>query len=127
MLILLFTSYKDLKTREIPDTVHILIILTALIQIDPINSLLGFFIVPFPFLIVALINEGGIGGGDIKLVGACSFLVGIKYGILACTISMILAVFINLLIKNSRQKSFPLAPYLAAGFTAAYIISIYFK
>lgn len=46
---------------------------------------------PLPFLVVALKKEGAMGGGDIKLVGACSFYLGFSGGVISRVFGLILA------------------------------------
>lgn len=123
--ILIFAGYYDAKTKTIPDTVHVLIILTAFINLDLLQSILGFLIVPVSFLIPALAKSNGVGGGDLKLMAACGFLLGIKGGFTAGIIGLLLAVITNSLyykvISKDKNISFALAPYLGIGCFAAYL------
>ena len=64
--ILLYTSVRDHKTHTVPDSVHVLILLAALSGIRWFSSLLGFLLVPLPFLAAALRKPESMGGGDIK-------------------------------------------------------------
>jgi len=125
-LILMYTSYIDIKTKTIPDKVHVLILLISLIKINLIYSLLGFLIVPLPFFITALLKGGGIGGGDVKFMAVCGFLLGIKGGFIASIIGLLLALFINAIVYKVKNKdkniSFPLAPYLSIGCFLSYLI-----
>lgn len=125
-LILMYTSYIDIKTKTIPDKVHVLILLISLIKINLIYSLLGFLIVPLPFFITALLKGGGIGGGDVKFMAASSFLLGIKGGFIASIIGLLLALIINAILYKVKNKdkniSFPLAPYLSVGCFLSYLI-----
>ena len=88
------------------------------------GMLLGGLFVFGMMLVVSLMGkESCIGGADIKLGGACAFALGIHGGIAGLITGLVLAVVINLLKgKNTRQQSFPLVPYLSAGFLAAYFI-----
>ncbi|WP_306455961.1 prepilin peptidase [Fusibacter sp. 3D3] len=70
----------------------ILIIGVALINIEWTESLLGLIIVPLPFFIMACLKENSIGGGDIKLIGACGFFLGVKSTVLGCIISLAIAI-----------------------------------
>jgi leader peptidase (prepilin peptidase)/N-methyltransferase len=60
--VLVYASYCDIKTRIIPDKVHVMIILLGLIGVDWLTSILGLLLVPLPFLVVALVKEGSMGG-----------------------------------------------------------------
>ncbi len=68
--ILLVASYFDIKTRIIPDWIHVLIILVGFIEFDPIKSIVGLIFVPMPYLIMAMIKEGSF-----EFVGVCFYLV----------------------------------------------------
>lgn len=117
--VLIIAGYMDIKTRTIPDWIHVLIILIGLIQVDIISSILGLILVPIPFLIMALVKEGSIGGGDIKLMGACGFFLGLTDGLIGSIIGLIIAVVVNGIhcktTKTNKNISFPLGPYLGFG------------
>lgn len=121
--VLLVGAYFDIKTRRIPDWIHVLIMFIALIEINQVDSLLGILIVPMPFFIMAYLKEGSMGGGDIKLISACGFLLGIKSAYIGAVIALILAIVCNI---NGRQEvnniSFPFAPYLTVGMLIAYYL-----
>ncbi|ERI90675.1 peptidase, A24 family [Clostridiales bacterium oral taxon 876 str. F0540] len=125
-LILMYASYIDIKTKTIPDRVHVLILIVSLIKINLTNSMLGFLIVPLPFFITALLKGGGIGGGDVKFMAASGFLLGIKGGFIASIIGLLLALCLNAIVYKVKNKdkniSFPLAPYLSIGCFLSYLI-----
>lgn len=125
-LILVYGSYVDIRTKTIPDRVHVLILLVSLIKINLISSLLGFLIVPLPFFITALLKGGGIGGGDVKFMAASGFLLAIKGGFIASIIGLLLALCSNVIVYKVKNKdkniSFPLAPYLSVGCFLSYLI-----
>lgn len=121
-LALIMAAYHDADTKEISDAVHMLILLTALIRLQPVNAIAGLTITMVPFLIVALLKEGSIGGGDVKLMGACGFLLGVPGGLLASAVGLALAIVVNLVLRKGKTESFALAPYLAVGSFAAYLI-----
>ena len=88
--ILLYASVRDHKTHTVPDSVHVLILLAAIPGIRLLSSLLGFFLVPLPFLAAALKKPDSIGGGDIKLMAASGFFLGMEKGIAAASAGGIL-------------------------------------
>ena len=97
VLVLIYASYCDIKTRVIPDKVHVMILLLGLIQVSWLDSLLGMFLVPLPFLVVALLKKGSMGGGDIKLVSACSFFLGFSDGLLGSSVGLASGIMVNML------------------------------
>ncbi|MGV8149790.1 MAG: prepilin peptidase [Alkaliphilus sp.] len=119
--ILMSIAFIDIKYRKIPNYTILMIMIAGIIDIDIVQSLLGLVVVPLPFFIMAYVEKNSIGGGDIKLMAACGFFLGITGGIVASVIGLTLAVLVNLLLmlvkpnKNMIRQSFALAPYLVFG------------
>ena len=125
--LLLVASYTDIKRREIPDTVCVLLVLTGFLKFS-FQNLLGIF-VALPFLIAAILKEKSIGGGDIKLTAAVGFVLGFWKGIygliigLTLLISFYIMLRILLIIRKkqvAKNLSMPLAPFLGIGFLIMY-------
>jgi prepilin signal peptidase PulO-like enzyme (type II secretory pathway) len=127
-LILLFSSYSDIKTREADDYLHVMILLTAFIGREPTDipgMLLSAALITLPLIMPVILCKGKvIGGADVKLSIACAFLLGISRGIIGLMAGLTIGVLANLIIQTRKNKAegFPLIPYLAAGFMAAYFI-----
>lgn len=71
-LLLLSAAVWDMRNREIPNLIPILLFLCGLIGFRPAASAAGLLLVGGPFLLAAvLIKRDGfaIGGGDVKLMG----------------------------------------------------------
>ena len=125
VLLLLASSYVDIKKREIPDTICICIGLISLFNLH----LLGVF-ATLPFLICGIINPNNIGGGDVKLTAVVGLYLGFWhtiYGlIIALSITTIMCFVDKLYCKIKRQevqlKSVPLAPFLTIGFLITYFL-----
>lgn len=126
-MILLTASYSDLRSREVADYMSVMVLLTAFIGVSmadiPGMILGGLFVAGMMLLVTLLSGESCIGGADIKLGGACAFALGTTGGIVGLIGGLVLAIVINMCRgKSTRNQSFPLVPYLAAGFLAAYFI-----
>ena len=128
--LLLATSYTDIKRREIPDTVCVLLVLTGFLKFS-FQNLPGIF-VALPFLIAAILRENGIGGGDIKLTASAGFVLGFWKGIYGLIIGLTLLILFYIILRISsiiRKKqvaknlSMPLAPFLGIGFLIMYFIN----
>jgi len=122
-ILLAIASYKDIKTRIIPNVIHILIMMVGMIQIDLVDSLLGFVIVPSPFFIMAYLKEGSIGGGDIKIMAAIGFAVGLFKGMEGSLLALILIVLTSLGSKWIYHKEYtciPVVPFLTIGFSCIF-------
>lgn len=125
-LILLYSSYSDIRIRECSDYLHLMIVIAAFIGCKATElpaMILGGVLVGAVMLVPLLTGNRTLGGADIKCSAACAFLLGLKRGLIGLTAGLLLAVIINS-IKNRKKKdkSFPLLPYLSVGFTAAYFI-----
>ena len=85
-----YSAYTDIKTREIPDAVPVVILLTGCINISVARSLIGFGIIGLVFLFAAV--YGNMGGGDIKLMAASGFALGLWGGIMQTIIGLSAAI-----------------------------------
>ncbi len=125
-LILTFSSYADIKERECDDYLHVMILIAAFIGTDlsslP-NMLFSALFTGGLMLFTMIVTRSFVGGADVKAAAACSFLLGLSRGVLGLIAAMILAVAVNVF-KKDKKKGFPMIPYLAAGYTAAYFFTI---
>jgi leader peptidase (prepilin peptidase)/N-methyltransferase len=123
---LLTASVTDLKSRTIPYTACLLIAGAGLIQFSPAQ--LWGLLLAIPFYLASGFDRGG--AGDILLVAASSFVLGLKAGAaglilgLSCFVLYCLAAAVVRKIKKCGNKpaSYPLAPFLSAGFITVYFI-----
>lgn len=118
-------GYKDIKTGRIPNSLSLLILLTAFLnfpKLRPVDSVLGLLLLPLPCLVGCLHDK--IGGGDVKLVAACGFLLGFNRGIAALLASLLLAAVFQTIYRKAKglplSSPFPLAPYLCAGYVSIF-------
>ncbi|PHS29900.1 MAG: prepilin peptidase [Alkaliphilus sp.] len=125
--LLISIAFIDIKYRKIPSSAVLMIMIAGIIDINIVQSILGLVFVPLPFFIMAYLKENSIGGGDIKLMAACGFFLGISSGVIGSVIGLTLAVLVNLLLKllqpnKNMKESFPLAPYLGFGCLVAFFL-----
>lgn len=122
-LLLLSAAVWDMRSREIPNLLPALLMLCGLIGFHPAASAAGLFLVGGPFLLAAvLIKRDGfaIGGGDVKLMGACGFVLGVWPGLIQTVLSLSLVVVVGL-VECCLQKQplsavrLPLAPFFASA------------
>ncbi len=130
LTILGFISIEDLRTMEISDKWHMYVLILGVINIFIGNgnfhsSILGFFGVSVPMLILALLCPGSIGGGDIKMVASSGFLLGLDKIVLGSGAGFLLGGLYGcwlLLVRRKKSTDhFPFGPWLAAGIGAAAI------
>lgn len=125
-LILAFSSYSDIRTRECADYLHIMIVIAAFIGTE-LSGLPGMILSGIAAGVITLIpaffGKRSLGGADIKCSAACAFLLGFGRSMIGLMVGLLLAVIINAILnRKKKQAGFPLIPYLAVGFTAAYFL-----
>lgn len=127
--VLLVISAIDIDTQEIPNGAVILIIILGIANVfsDPgldwKQGLIGFFAASVPMLIIALISNGGMGGGDIKLMAAAGLFLGWKNILIAFFFSCLIAGLTGVILivgkKRGRKDKIPFGPFLALGILTA--------
>ena len=127
-ILLTYAAVTDIKRREIDDWVWVSILIVSLIGTG--GSFWGAVITSLPFFIPALIKNGSIGGGDVKLMFACGAVLGVSGGFGQTVISLCLVVVFTtgiLFTKGMniyKKTAVPLAPFLCAGGIVAYAVQI---
>lgn len=119
-------AYVDIKRREIPGTLCVLMALISLIDFEAVN-IFG-ILAALPFFVAAMVNPSGMGGGDIKLTAAAGLvlglwktLIGVAFGLTAVIVFHGLKMlFHRIKYKGAGSKAYPLAPFLMLGFICAY-------
>ncbi len=139
---LIALSVIDFRTYEIPVGFNIFILVLGTIRviyefIYDHNSwpefIIGLVSVSVPLLLIFYATKGrGIGGGDVKLMGAAGLLLGWKLIVLAFFLGCLLGSVIHIARMKISGESHVLAmgPYLSAGiiiacFAGERIISAY--
>lgn len=126
-LILTALSLIDFDTMEIPDLFHLVLLPFAVAAIwlwpeVPLSArFIGIVVVSLPMLILTILIADAFGGGDIKLMAVCGFLLGYANTLLAFFIALLCGGICAtvLLIRNRKQKGtarmMPFGPSLCAG------------
>ena len=113
----------DIEHQIIPDVITLPGIVLGLAAgsytIGYIDSFLGFLIGGGLFYLLAVLSNGGMGGGDIKYIAAAGALVGWQKVLLIIFIGAFLGSFVGLfqiaVQKKSRKSLIPFGPFLAAA------------
>ena len=129
-LILSLAAVSDIRKRMIPDWMPLIIAGVSLIPSEPVY-VAGLLVALL--LIIAGITVGGIGGGDIKLTGACGLVLGFERTLAG----LLMALSLLLLFHAARQcirkiskinctaekeQAYPLVPFLLVGMVISVFI-----
>ena len=117
--LLILAAYCDALTGEIPNEIPLLLIAVGAIRCIPGDAFPGALAVSVPLLILACVFRDSVGGGDIKLMAACGWVLGVS-GVIAGAVSGILFLAVTHVVRH--KKSYAMAPYFAAGCFLAYFV-----
>ncbi|WP_079530416.1 prepilin peptidase [Halobacillus hunanensis] len=116
---------SDLNYMIIPD--NILVFFFVLLMIYRIfvpsglwwGFLLGASVGLFGTAMIIMLSRGGMGGGDMKLLGLVGFALGTKLLLVAFFSAIVMgAIVCSVLLRSgliSRHQPFPFGPFIAAG------------
>lgn len=132
LCLMFYIGYFDLKTQTIPQFVHPLILLVGCIGISgewlvkqaiPGAMTLGILVMLSGWLFKRIRKQDQfIGRGDIKLVMACSFYLGLDAGVTGLMIGLLLSILWSRARHLKRNEVFAFAPFLCSGFMIALIL-----
>jgi leader peptidase (prepilin peptidase)/N-methyltransferase len=113
----------DIEHQIIPDVITLPGIVLGLAAgsytIGYIDSFLGFLLGGGLFYLLAVLSNGGMGGGDIKYIAAAGALVGWQKVLLIIFIGAFFGSIVGLFQiaaqKKSRKSLIPFGPFLAAA------------
>ncbi len=129
--VLVAIVFIDLKEMIIPDSLVLCILVLSImhksinyflysISPDLIGSILGLLVASGLFLAIVILSRGGMGGGDVTLVGALGFVLGVKYILLNIFLSFILGAIISIILLatkiKTRKDPIPFGPFIVLGF-----------
>ncbi len=120
---LVIITATDSEHQIIPDVITLPGIILGLAvgsyTIGYADSLLGFFLGGGLFYSLAVLSNGGMGGGDIKYIAAAGALLGWQKVLLVIFIGAFLGSLVGLfqiiVQKKSRKSLIPFGPFLATG------------
>ena len=123
--VLLMAAVIDGKWLYVPDRVPLMILLLSLVSYStsryPLlgNRLAGAGFVCSFMIMLTLLTDGGIGGGDIKLMTAAAMYLGFSRGVAAFFFSYVLAALWYLvpLLRGrlDRKDCIPMVPFFAVS------------
>ncbi|MEK4107004.1 prepilin peptidase [Paenibacillus sp. FSL R10-2791] len=127
--LMLWASICDLKTKQIPNVIPFAIFFVGLLHFSPFFSIAGLLCTGLPYWIGAIGSDGKIGGGDIKLMAACGFVIGPLHGTLQSLFGLgfVLLFALTIAFRHgfhiAKNTALPLAPFLSAGGVAVVLLT----
>lgn len=129
LLILLAITMIDFATMTIPNGLIISLVFPIIIvymlhpEITFLERILGFFIISLPMYGLTVLIPDCFGGGDIKLIAVCGFLLGWKMTLLAMFLAIltggIYACYLVISKKAKKGAHMAFGPYICLGVSIA--------
>ncbi len=114
----------DIEHMEIPDSLVLALIVPAVACVflfpqSLTSRIIGMYIISVPMLLIALLIPNAFGGGDIKLIAVCGFLLGMSNVLLATFVALMTAGFqaswLLLTRKSKTETHICFGPYICLG------------
>lgn len=127
LVLAVFASVCDIKTRRVADAVSIMVALVGLSDVSVKQIFFNLISAScvLGFLLICACVIGQFGGADIKFSAASVFLLGLSKGIAGLMLGLLLSIIGTLIrnkIKKTNKQDLPLVPYLAVAFLITYFI-----
>ncbi|MCG0275647.1 MAG: A24 family peptidase [Thermosediminibacteraceae bacterium] len=119
IILLGYLSYVDLKKREVPDLAVLALFIYSLLACRNLKEgLITGGLVFIVHLSAAVITNGGIGGGDIKLMSVLAFLLGRDFFLMVLPMAWLMIAMLVYALFTGRglRYSIPLVPYIFISF-----------
>ncbi len=135
--VLIAIAFIDIREMIIPDSLVISILVLSIVQKglnyylynivpDILGSLGGLVLAGGLFFLIVVISQGGMGGGDVTLIGALGFVHGIRLILLNILLSFvsgaIISVFLLVTKIKTKKDPIPFGPFIIF---ASFIVLLY--
>ena len=131
LLFLIWVSIHDIRTHRIENYTHLLIVIAAFFinNLTLAERIAGCVICFIPFIIANILSGNKIGMGDVKLVGAFGFVLGVYGGLTAsiaglCLMLLTAGIYQKVKKVKKQNKAVPLAPFLCGGFALVLLLQL---
>ena len=107
LALLLYASVRDIKTREVSDSISVMLLILGLVDTDIArlpSMLFGALLVFLPQFVSALINPSkALGGADIKISSSAAFLLGTPNGLFTLIVGLTLSEVTMPILRKVRK------------------------
>lgn len=129
--ILIIIAFIDLKDIVIPDVLVVfIIVITILYKIvsyiichtppQLLDSVSGLILSSLLFIIIIIASRGGMGEGDVTLIGSLGLILGLEKIFLTVLLSFILGAILSVLLLvtkiKGRKDPIPFGPFIILAF-----------
>lgn len=129
--VLIVITFIDLKEMIIPDILVLIILILSVLHKgfnyfvygqspEILSSLGGLLLAGGLFLLIVVLSKGGMGGGDVTLIAALGFILGIKYILVNILLSFLFGAIISLVLLatkiKTRKDPIPFGPFIVLAF-----------
>jgi len=122
--VLIYGGVIDLKRREIPDAVPIVLLVSGFFAFSSFWRIIGLIIPAVLLFMAAKLTKAEIPGGDFKLLCALGFACGLPELAAIIFMSGIGAVVYGFIRRLPLKRHIPLCTYVAAAYLALHIIGL---
>ena len=130
LILLLYSAYTDIRSREImmlPVYICILIAIIGVIAKGDVSLMSFLGAIPgLIMLLVSHITKGALGDGDAYLILAVGLLIGLRNVTLmlmiGSTMAFVYSLFLLSIKKAGKKKTICYAPFILSGFIGVMII-----
>jgi leader peptidase (prepilin peptidase)/N-methyltransferase len=122
--VLIYGGVIDLKRREIPDAVPIVLLVSGVFAFSSFWRIIGLIIPAVLLFMAAKLTKAEIPGGDFKLLCALGFACGLPELAAIIFMSGIGTVVYGFFRRLPLKRHIPLCTYVAAAYLALHIIGL---
>ena len=111
LVVLLAAAMHDARTMRVPNAFPVMIALCGFIPPGAAHPAGALAALP---LLVAALWQGGIGGGDVKVVAALGFALGLSRGLLILALGLTYTIAWHQFRRHfgTGRRSYPFVPFL---------------
>ena len=109
--LLITAAVWDMRKRQIPDGIPLVILPVGIIGLSftgLLSSLIGAILTALPYFLASVLvkkkDRLAVGGGDVKLMAGCRFILGVWGGILQSILALSLAVLAGMVVAALKRK-----------------------
>ena len=128
LFVLMYASISDIRTRTVGDFLSVEILIISLIRLPSdkiLFSIIGAIIILVAQILLTLVGILKMGGADIKITTAATFLLGIEKGIAFYFIGFLLAILYGMarsLISAKTNEGIPMIPFFSIAILIMFLV-----